>query len=87
MVSNKISFQNQLQNPCVRNPDESNESFDHAIRENVYCSITVANHRLITALDSSRKVTPIPKKNLQIVFIYYFMHTRFSFRKMCVLVL
>ena len=48
MVSNKVSLQNQLQNPRASDPEESNEAFDRAIRE-WYCSITVANHRLITA--------------------------------------
>ena len=31
-VSNKVSLQNQLQNPRVSNPEESNEVFDCAIR-------------------------------------------------------
>ena len=31
-VSNKTSLQNQLQNPCARNPEESNEAFDRVIK-------------------------------------------------------
>ena len=46
MVSNKVSLQNQLQNPRASDPEESNEAFDHTIR-GWYCNITVANHRLI----------------------------------------
>ena len=30
---NKVSLQNQLQNPCARNHEESNEVFDRVIRE------------------------------------------------------
>ena len=30
-VSNKISLQNQLQDPYARNPEESNETFDRVI--------------------------------------------------------
>jgi len=32
MVLNKASLQNQLQNPCARNPEEYNEAFDRVIR-------------------------------------------------------
>ena len=32
-VSNKVSLQNQLQNPCARNHDESNEVFGRVVRE------------------------------------------------------
>ena len=32
MMSNKVSLQNQLQNPCASDPEESNEAFDRAIR-------------------------------------------------------
>ena len=32
MVSNKVSLQNQLQNPRASDPEESNEAFDRAIR-------------------------------------------------------
>ena len=46
---NKVNLQNQLQNTCARNAEESNEAFDRVIRE-WYCSITVANHRLITVI-------------------------------------
>ena len=49
MVLNKASLQNQLQNPCARNPEESNEIFDRAIGR-WYCSITVANHQLIIVI-------------------------------------
>ena len=45
----KVSLQNQLQNPRASDPEESNEIFDHVIR-GWYCSITVANHRLITII-------------------------------------
>ena len=31
MVSNKISLQNQLQNPRASDPKESNKAFDRAI--------------------------------------------------------
>jgi len=43
-VSNKVSLQNQLQNPCARNPDESNEVFDCVIKG------WLANHQLITII-------------------------------------
>ena len=33
MVLNKVSLQNQLQNPRAMNPEESNEAFDRVIRE------------------------------------------------------
>ena len=49
MVSNKVSLQNQLQNPRASDPEESNEAFDRTIR-GLYCSITVANYRLITII-------------------------------------
>ena len=49
MVSNKVSLQNQLQTPRARDPEESNETFDARL-ENGYCSITVANHRLIIVI-------------------------------------
>ena len=45
-----------------------------------YCSVTVANHQL-PSLNYSRKVTLIGEKILQIDFIQYFMHARFSSRK------
>ena len=32
MVSNKVSLQNQLQNLRASDPEESNETFDRAIR-------------------------------------------------------
>ena len=48
-VSNKVSLKNQLQNPHASDPEESNEAFDRAVR-GWYCSITVANHRLITVI-------------------------------------
>ena len=48
-VSNKVSLQNQLQNPRASDPEESNEAFDRAI-EDGYCSTTVANHRLIIVI-------------------------------------
>jgi len=48
-VSNKVSLQNQLQNPRASDPEESNEAFDRAIRR-WYCSITTANYRLITVI-------------------------------------
>ena len=32
MVSNKVSLQNQLQNPRASDPEECNEAFDRAIR-------------------------------------------------------
>ena len=48
-MSNKVSLQNQLQNPRASDPEESNKAFDAQL-ENDYCSITVANHRLITVI-------------------------------------
>ena len=42
-MSNKVSLQNQLQNPRASDPEESNEVFDRAISE-WYCSITIANY-------------------------------------------
>ena len=32
MMSNKVSLQNQLQNPRASDPEESNEAFDRMIR-------------------------------------------------------
>ena len=49
MVSNKVSLQNQFQNPRASDPEESNEAFDCAIR-GWYCSITVVNYQLITII-------------------------------------
>ena len=49
MVSNKVSLQNQLQNSRASDPGESNEAFHRAIR-GCYCSITVANYRLIIVI-------------------------------------
>ena len=49
MVSNKVSLQNQLQNPRASDPEESNEASDPAIR-GWYCSIIVANYQLITII-------------------------------------
>ena len=48
-VLNKVSLQNQLQNPRASDPEESKKAF--AVRlEDSYCSITVANHWLITVI-------------------------------------
>jgi hypothetical protein len=49
MVSNKISLQNQLQNPALVTLNNLMRPFDRVIRGR-YCSITVANHRLITVV-------------------------------------
>ena len=48
-MSNKVSLQNQLQNPRANDPEESNKSFDVRL-EDGYCSINVANHRLIIVI-------------------------------------
>ena len=47
----KDSLQNQLQNPCARNPEKSNNIRPLTARlEDSYSSITVANRRLITVI-------------------------------------
>ena len=61
-MSNKVSLQNQLQNPCARNPEESNEVFDRVIR-GWYCSIIVVNHWLITIIRFIAKSYIYPWKN------------------------
>ena len=48
-MSNKASLQNQLQNIRASDPKESNEVLNARL-EDVYCSITVDNHRLITVI-------------------------------------
>ena len=67
-MSNKISLQNQLQNLRASDSEESNEAFDARL-EDGYCSITVANHRLITVIKFVAKSYTQPKKILQIDFI------------------
>ena len=64
-------FTKPTSEPRASDPEESNEAFDARLEDD-YCSITITNHRLIT-VDSSRKVTPIPKNILQIDFIWSFM--------------
>ena len=48
-VSNKASLQNQLQNSRASDFEESSETFDARLDDG-YCSITVANHWLITVI-------------------------------------
>ena len=48
-VSNKISLQNQLQNPALVTLKNLMRSLTARL-EDGYCSITVANHRLVTVI-------------------------------------
>ena len=49
MIAKQRQFSKLTSEPCARNPEESNETFDRVIR-GWYCSITVVNHRLITVI-------------------------------------
>ena len=84
MVSNKVSLQNQLQNPALVTLKNLMRPLTARLGDG-YCSITTANYRLITVIRFVAKSYTYPKKILQIDFIKYFMHAKFFFRDVCVL--
>ena len=49
MMSNKVSLQNQLQNPALVTLKNLMRSLTARL-EDCYCNITVANYRLITII-------------------------------------
>ena len=49
MVSNKVSLHNQLQNPALMTLNNLMRPLTARL-EDGYCSITIANHQLITVI-------------------------------------
>ena len=63
IVPNKASLQNQLQNPALATLKNLTRLLAAQLEEG-YCSITVANHRLIIVIRFVAKSYTIPKKVL-----------------------